>query len=442
MSLWNPKAVWRHSALCVLLTAVALLVIAFFVPASAPPPLANADASANSATEHAIPGSTTVIDGAGNYSHVRPGDRLLIRAGTRGPLKIRNLKGQPGARITIVNHGGPVRIQGGTVGITIENSQHIYLTGTGDAAVPYGFDVSGFTNSGVTVRKQTEYIEIDNFEVHHSGSHAAGFRIGSLLADVPSGWVQHDTYIHDCYIHDVTTEAFYAGHGADQKNPGAPLHNLEIARCRIERCGWDGIQVRNVPQGAQIHDNHIQDVGMQVGGTSQGGAGLIIGRDAGGQWYNNVIVNADRGIQLLHHQANVEIYNNLLVHCGYVRDQGGIIWFTSNPAIIHHNTIVDSNSFGIRANNSTTKGEIRDNIIAKSKGTHIDANVPKVHNLKVDNVEQAKFVDPASRNYHLQSDSPARGAGSNGTDVGAFPYRELFRVFYPLVEHEGPWPGR
>lgn len=36
----------------------------------------------------------------------------------------------------------------------------------------------------------------------------------------------------------------------------------------------------------------------------------------------------------------------------------------------------------------------------------------------------AKFVDPVGGDYRLQSDSPFRGKGKNGTDLGAFPYKD------------------
>jgi hypothetical protein len=435
MSLANPKIVHRRiKRFKAQVTVVVLLVVCCALPAPTTTLLARPMDSPRGAAEYVIPKNVKVIDGKGNYRHVKPGSRLLIPAGTRGPLHIRNLRGAPGAPIVITNKGGQVKIKTGDwLALSIDNSKYVRLTGTGTPGIQYGFDISGFSNSGVYARKGTEYVEIDHLEIHHSGDKGTGIRLNSFVSELGKNWILDDAYIHHNYLHDIGLEAMYIGKASWQG--GTPLHGLEIAYNRAERCGWDAYQVRHATKGCHVHHNYAKDIGQKAGGTTQGGAGLIIGENTGGWWHDNVVINADRGIQLLEHQKDVEVSFNLLIHCGYTRGEGGIIWFTKNSARIHHNTIVDSKDYGIHVSKAT-RGYIQDNIVAQSGGTHIRANqVPTRHNLTANGVRDVRFVAPDATDYRLRGNSPARGAATDGGDVGAFPNERPQTVWLPLVAH-------
>ena len=441
MSLANPKTVYGHIKRSKTQVAVVVLLMACCVlPAPSTILLARPMDSPRGAAEYVIPKTVKVIDGKGNYKHVKPGSRLLIQAGTRGPLHIRNLRGGPGAPIVITNTGGQVKIRTNDwLALGIENSQYIRLTGTGTPGIEYGFDISGFTNSGIFARDGTEYFELDHLEIHHSsGSNGTGIRAHSTVDTVKKGWVQHGTYIHHNYLHDLGLEAMYIGKGTWQG--GTPLHGVEIAYNRAERCRWDGYQVRQATKRCHVHHNYAKDIGQYVGGTMQGGAGLIIGENTGGWWHDNVVINADRGIQLLQHLGDVEVSYNLLIHCGYTRGEGGIIWFTKNRARIHHNTIVESNDYGIHVSKAT-QGEIRDNIIAQTRGADLrSGQVPARNNLTAERVRGVRFLAPEDRDYRLRGNSPARGVASDGGDVGAFPNKRPQTVWLPIVAHRARLP--
>jgi hypothetical protein len=435
MSLANPKTVYGHiKRFKAQVVIVVLLVVCCALPAPTTTLLARPMDSPRGAAEYVIPKSVDVIDGKGNYKHVKPGSRLLIPAGTRGPLRILNLRGAPGAPIVIANKGGQVKIRTGEwLALDIYNCQHVRLTGTGTPGIEYGFDISGFTNSGVYAREGTEYIEIDHLEIHHSGDKGAGIRMNSFVATLGKNWVLNDAYIHHNYLHDIGLEAMYIGKASWQG--GTPIHGLEIAYNRAERIGWDAYQVRYATKGCHVHHNYAKDVGQNTGGTTQGGAGLIIGENTGGWWHDNVVINADRGIQLLEHQGDVEVSYNLLIHCGYTRGEGGIIWFTKNEASIHHNTIVDSNDYGIHVSKAT-RGEVRDNIVAQTRGTDIRSlQVPTRYNLTAGTVADVRFVAPEREDYRLRGNSPGRRAASDGGDVGAFPNERARTVWLPMVAH-------
>ena len=121
------------------------------------------------------------------------------------------------------------------------------------------------------------------------------------------------------------------------------------------------------------------------------------------------------------HLAGVEVFRNLLEECGAGGQAGGIHWATANEVVIHHNTIVDSSEYGVLA--AASAGSIRDNIVAESGRVHIEGAVPAQSNVIRDTLDDVRFVDPDAGNYFLQRDSPARGAASDGTDAGAFPYQ-------------------
>ena len=376
--------------------------------------------------DHIIPRETALIDGAASHRNVQPGDRLLVPAGERGPLRFCHLRGAPGAPITIVNRGGQVKIGADHwCLIELEDCQHIRLTGTGQPGLEHGFTLSGFTNCGVFARKGSEYIELDHLEIHHStGSNkGTGIRASSTEEDMGEGWIQHETHIHHCSIHDISGEATYVGKYDAQG--GTPLHGVEIAYNRAERCATDAVQIRNAREGCHVHHNYAEDIGADVGGSMQGGAGLIARPRTGGRWHDNVVVNADRGIQLLEHQAGIEIYQNLLVHCGYVRQQGGMRVFTTEPFVAHHNTIVQSAQEGIRVTGEG-RGEVYDNLIVASGGDQLRAGdaVTRDHNILLDTLRAARFADLAAGDYRPGPGSPALGAARDGGTVGAYPETE------------------
>jgi hypothetical protein len=442
MSLANPKTFHRHiKRFKAQVTVAVLLVICCALAAPTITLLARPMDSPRGAVEYVVPKTVKVIDGKGNYRHVKPGSRLLIPAGKRGPLQIRNLRGAPGAPIVITNQGGQVQIRTNDwLGLSIDNCKHVRLTGTGTAGIEYGFDISGFTNSGVYAREGTEYVEIDHLEIHHSGETGTGIRLNSFAEELGENWVLNDAYIHHNYVHDIGREAMYIGKASWQG--GTPMHGLEVSYNRAERCGWDAYQIRYANKGCHVHHNYAKDIGYEALDTTQGGAGLIIGENTGGWWHDNVVINADRGIQLLEHQKGVEVSFNLLIHCGYTRGEGGIIWFTKNSARIHHNTIVDSKDYGIHATKAE-KGYIQDNIIVQSQGTHIQARqVSTRNNLTTNSVREVRFFAPENTDYRLRGNSPARRMATDGGDVGAFPNERPQTVWLPFVAQRARLSGK
>jgi hypothetical protein len=338
---------------------------------------------------------------------------VRLAEGERGFLRLNSLWGTAERPIVVLAENVHV-IANYWVGVFLDNCRHVRLTGISDN----GFLITDFTNCGIFARKGTEYVEIDHVEITGAGdASATGIRALSKRSDVPAAFVQRDTYIHHCYIHDLPTSAMYVG-AADSQN-GTPLEGVELAYNEVRNCGMDAYQVRNAV-GVEVHDNYAEDIGWRCQeNEGQQGAGLCIEGGGSGRWHHNVIINANTGCTMHRHRDGTEIDHNLFVHCGYIKGDGGIRQWTGERTLIHHNTIVDCNVYGIRTKESGTEGEIRDNFVVDS-GAQIDAGIgmDTHHNALAATIEAAHI----DSEYRLLPASPAIGAASDGGDCGAFPF--------------------
>ena len=367
----------------------------------------------NCTNSYTIPNDVDVVNGAGNFSHVQGGDCLLIPTGSRGSLAFMHLAGTPDNPIVIINHGGRTTIDANGddwVALNLYNCEHVRLTGTGDPDTEFGFELRGFTNAGLIAWQTSQYIEIDHVEIHGPrGDDAAGIRAWTKAENAPTGWVQHDVHIHHCYIHDLPREAMYIGQA--QSQAGTQIHGLEIDNNLCENIGWDAIQVRNARNDVEVHHNRLRRIGLSLGETTQGGAGLVIGEDTVGRWHANRITDAHRGILILD-AGECMVCNNLIIRAGHPNEQEGGIRWMSGAARIYNNTIVNSHDYGIRVSSHVTVGEVWNNIVAGSGGEPIQCpSLQPKNNLVVDTLD-AGFLDPQADNFHLQPDSPAVSAAT------------------------------
>ena len=210
----------------------------------------------SSGCEHTIGPKVLKANGFENFAAVAPGDTVCIEARVRPALKLFNFQGEPGNPIVFVNSGGPVIIQGRSddyAGITIQNSEHIRLTGTGvsekcGASYPPDEQQCGYviigSGRGVAGTDRTGHIEIDHVEVQ--GSHNVGIKVKSDEEEgvTRNDWVQYHTYLHHNYLHNIGTEGFYIGSSYYDEGLDPVLEGVDISYNLIRRTGWDGLQVR------------------------------------------------------------------------------------------------------------------------------------------------------------------------------------------------------
>lgn len=279
---------------------------------------------------------TTKIDGKGNFSNIRPGNVLCIEAGLyEGGLQFVNLIGGSGSPIVIKNCGGQVALN---ESIQIFASRYVKISGTGDASKKYGFKVQKSAGVGVDIGQLSSDVEVENIEIENAGF--AGIMAKTdPQCNKPETWKDNFTLynlkIHDCFIHDTEGEGMYIGATAGYKdsnkwcNGGKMyahyLKSVYIYNNRLERTGWDGIQVNLAVEDTKIYNNTV--IGYGTSKTLYQNFGFSIGSGTKGRIYSNFIYQLDAykttstnpndykasGVQIISNQDTF-FYNNIIVN--------------------------------------------------------------------------------------------------------------------------------
>ena len=382
------------------------------------------DTPAPAGQTYVVPNSISTVNGTGNFEHVRPGDRLLIPSSRTGPITFKNLTGEEGNQIIIINDGGKVGINanGSWAGVQIRNCEYVRLTGTGDPSVEYGFEIYNSSNCGITAYSKTRHVEIDHVEIHDVDK--AGM-YAKTPEDIRDTWIQYGTYIHHNYVHDVGTEGLYVGSSSWEGGKEPELEGVEISYNRIERCGYDGIQVGSAVADVKVHHNFVKDIGLEKpygGGCAK--AGFVINKGTTGDFYNNTVVNTGRWGFVILGLGHYRIYNNIIADAGGKpgsSDDAGIRWLGAGAqdGLFYNNTIVRTRGDGVKVS-AGGDGAIYDNIVLGSSGVNIiNKNAAKYNNIESGAVGAVGFVDPDNNDFHLLPSSSAVDAGS---DTGFAPF--------------------
>lgn len=382
--------------------------------------------------DHTVEPGATIVNGS--ELGILPGDRVCIATGEYEFLRFQKINGTPDAPITITNCGGLVTIWNNdrAYGLVMEEaSSYFHLTGTGDSALQYGFDISAPDKEpwpGVALvlgDKSTNY-EVDHLEIHHTGFAGVTCKTdpqcdGSADRDV---FVQQDVSLHHLYVHDTGGEGFYIGStqsnghsltcdGTQEVRQPHFLEGIHVHHNMIERTGWDGAQIGMARRDCAFYGNTIVDVGSE--GVNYQQQGLQIGAFSSCEVYNNIIMDGPvMGIIVLG-ASDSRFYNNLIVGFG----EDGIY---ANPQDFgadatwefFFNTIVDYSRNGLRVHGADLGGVTAvNNLIVGEKGQLAIGNeVPGVtesNNLVVNSAE-GLFV--SASDFHLSETSAARGAGA------------------------------
>jgi hypothetical protein len=125
--------------------------------------------------DHRVELGDTIVDG--DELGYAPGDRVCVMAGEREFIRFRHLSGSADAPITILNCGGLVRIHNTTRAYALvfeDDSHHFHLTGTGDASLTYGFEISApdrepYPGVGLWLNGRSTNYEADHIEIHDTG---------------------------------------------------------------------------------------------------------------------------------------------------------------------------------------------------------------------------------------------------------------------------------
>ena len=406
-----------------------------------------------------VPDGTAVgrVDGG---TGVRPGDKICLMAGStpKSDLYLRNFAGDAASPLLITNCGGQVIIGPDSLqapinevhrGVRFINSHHFVLSGRGDPAHRYGIYIRGTAPgvSGLSLGSKTEYFLVESVEISHTGFAGIMSKTdpGCDLSAVRGAWTQHETYFDDNYVHDTGGEGFYIGSTAydgytqndcngDGVNDTLYPHVIEgvaITNNRVERTGWDGIQLGSATLDASISRNTIDGFGLQ--GVSGQRQGIQVGAGTTGWVDRNVIKNgAGNGILMAGDGDNF-IVNNLIVR----PDEYGIYignWGAepNEGFFFYNNTIVGSGNSGIQSLNDDAVGSKAYNNLIVQPGRLVSSQPPCIfvangvdwtesNNICADDpaeVTALQFVNAAADDYRLQTGSTAVDAGLDLTADG------------------------
>lgn len=339
-------------------------------------------------------GSTTcgcdyTITKADTYNNarlkVKPGQTVCIKAGHYNYMRLNGFVGAPNQPIRFINCEGQVTVgaTSGTTGIAVSGSRYIVLSGSGDSSSLYGIRLTQSNGSsgnsmGISVGGLSSDCEIDHIEV--GAANFAGIMVKTDPSCDSTTWrnnfTMYNVKIHDNYIHDTGGEGLYIGNsfygggmtvtcnGVQRQVYPHLIYGLTIYNNRIERTGCEGIQYSCAPD-AQVHDNYINTTGLSPFAAYQNN-GLQIGGGAGGDCYNNTVINVPgTGFAVVGHIGNNRIFNNVISQVGvdgiFCDDRPGTM--SGTPVQIINNTINGCGRDGIRLYNEINMNTVVNNAI-------------------------------------------------------------------------------
>ena len=405
--------------------------------------------------DHIIDSDTDTIDG--NKMNIQAGDVICLEAGAKPYLLIKNIDpndnfNQP---VTIQNHNGQLIIDTDHVfGISIRHSNNIILSGKGDSDYYYGIHIRRVEpegGSGVGISQLSSKVEVKGLEIANTGF--AGIlaktdpfcKDGNVMA-TRDQFTQYDIIIHDNYIHDTEGEGMYIGsskylQGFPNPCPGQsgtvmPHVNVgvKVYNNRVERSGWDALQVSSAVSDCDIHDNYIYR--DSEAGLSAQMSGILIGGGSKCDCYNNKILEGKGDAIEMLGAGNQRIYNNLIVEPGQRFNPGdpntfkhgifvGHIFTETNASLyLYNNTIVKPRADGIKFQNEHLKNNKAYNNVILDPGSYEAVGdrayinlepqtieLDRQNNFLNTNVYSAGFDSPANNDYDLNLNSPLINSG-------------------------------
>lgn len=398
------------------------------------------------ACDHVVDLETRTVDG--DELGYAPGDRVCVTAGEREFLRFSHLSGSAEAPIEIINCGGLVRIHNTERAYALvfeDDSRHFHLSGTGDPALTYGFEISApalepYPGVGLWLLGRSTDYEVDHVEIHDTGFAGVSAKTDPLCdgsADQGT-FTQRDVSFHHMYVHDTTGEGFYIGStqangqaitcdGASEVHQPHFLEGVRLTDNLIENTGWDGAQIGMAREGCVVARNVIRNVGLE--GVEFQQQGLQIGSFSKCEIHRNRLENGPTNGIFVLEADDTWVHDNVVV--GFagdgiyanVRDR-----FEGVRYRFHHNTIVGSGEDALQVfGGGLGPSEALSNFVVGG-GAGISAG-GDVDWTAMGNVEVAMGEGGFEGEGHLlTADSPARAAGV------AVPMLELDFEGYPRAD--------
>lgn len=255
-------------------------------------------------------------NGCSQMAAWQPGDVIQMPSGNWNLIDIGGISGTEGCPITFVNQGGVVTVE--TVRFRV-GTRYMRFLGSGFGQAPYGIKV--VSKGGVAMYSGASDFEIGYVE-------ATGGDVGFMIKRDPSvsepasqyPAVQANISIHDSFIHDVAGEGMYIGHTYPKGDPyhdnlvPSRLDHVTIFDNVVTRTGWDGIQLSNCRNNAEIKNNSVSKFGMTDIDSQR--AGIILGGNCSGDVHDNEVEDGTgNGIQIFGFGA-IAVYGNFVSEAG------------------------------------------------------------------------------------------------------------------------------
>jgi hypothetical protein len=324
-----------------------------------------------------IPPSVDKVDGTADYTNVGPGSVLCLPAGTRGNLKLLNLRGSAAAPIVVRNEGGTTVITGTDFkdgGIIIEGSSFLHVTGTGvgeqcgseyrTADQHCGIEIDGARKG---IKLNTDHGDLHDIEIDHVGilQVSTDVRTRGIAIHPLEGQTIGGISIHHCYVANTLAEGIYIGSEPRSVSFAqlAKLERVHIHHNLVENTGFDGIKLKVAVRDVSVHHNVVHNAGISRTPAHEGGIKVAL---SVGDYYDNVVISAVEGIRMGRplDAANTRYFNNLVldtIDVGIEASEAG--------ALVSNNVVIGVDGVGIRADGGD--GVVSGNIVADT-GTAMD----------------------------------------------------------------------
>jgi len=306
-----------------------------------------------------------------------PGAIIGIEHGTYDFLVVRNVNATTAGKVVVTNLGGVVEFTNALDDNTFRNNSHLEVAGDGHVGTTYGFKMNRrFFMYSVLDEDHIDY-DVHHVEIDTPPNPGIGF--SAIREHAGNAWT--DLKFHDNYYHidagdpnaNQQHTAFYIGN-SNWNTLGYDMERCEIYDNLIVNAS-KGVQLGSCISGGKIYGN---DVGVvrwplateEVGITLNPGSG----HTSAVEIYGNEIVDCEGHGMYFSSNTRADIYNNKLVRVGYAptnRDDGVKIESALNNIKVYFNDILTTLDRGIYLGNTCVGVEIYGNTILDSGGSDL-----------------------------------------------------------------------
>ncbi len=405
---------------------------------------------------------------------VAAGDTVYVRAGTYNEMVVMKTSGTASAPIIFRNYGTEVPVINGSgkpVGEDDSVNALILITDKNYIKI-IGFSVTNYVSSnnlvpaGIRVRGTSKGIEIRNTKVYgikttYSGSNEDRNAHAIAVHGTNDSTSLDGLIIDGCEVYsnllgqseavvlngNVTNFTVTNNIVHDNDNIGIDFIGYEQTAATAVDQARDGICSDNTVYNITSANNPTYGGGVSADGIYvDGGKNIVIER--------NKIWNCDIGIEAAseHYSrvtSNVIIRNNFIANCpgytgitigGYAKAKSGTdplkgtgMGSVTDIKVLNNTFYNNQTNITIQFQANVSSNVIRNNITYL--GTSIESN-ESTSNIVISNniTADPKFVNASTRDFHLQSTSPAINAGVSDSNMGSTDMDKNARVYGSAVD--------